>query len=70
MLDVARNFFSKASVLQLIDSMALYKLNKLHLHLTDDQGWRLEIPGLPELTQVMFVVTSFTITITIITCYN
>ena len=30
----------------------MYKLNKLHLHLTDDEGWRLEIPGLPELTQV------------------
>ena len=32
--------------------MAMYKLNKLHLHLTDDEGWRVEIPGLPELTQV------------------
>ena len=32
--------------------MAMYKLNKLHLHLTDDEGWRLEIPGLEELTQV------------------
>ena len=52
MLDVARNFRSKEDVLRLIDVMATYKLNKLHLHLADDEGWRLEIPGLPELTQV------------------
>ena len=52
MLDVARNFRSKEDVLRLIDVMAMYKLNKLHLHLADDEGWRLEIPGLPELTQV------------------
>ncbi|XP_050411821.1 uncharacterized protein LOC126826788 [Patella vulgata] len=51
-LDVARNFHSKASVLQLLDAMATYKLNKLHFHLSDDEGWRLEIPGLPELTQI------------------
>jgi hexosaminidase len=51
-LDVARNFQSKAAVLRVIDVMALYKLNKLHLHLTDDEGWRLEIPSLPELTEV------------------
>ncbi len=52
MLDVARNFQSKASVLKVIDAMALYKLNTLHLHLNDDEGWRIEIPALPELTAV------------------
>ncbi|XP_071084142.1 beta-hexosaminidase-like [Haliotis cracherodii] len=52
MLDVARNFHSKEQVLRLMNIMAMYKLNKLHLHLTDDEGWRLEIPGLEELTQV------------------
>ena len=55
LLDVSRNFRSKEEVLQLIDVMATYKLNKLHLHLADDEGWRLEIPGLPELTQVILV---------------
>lgn len=49
-VDVARNFQNKASMLKVIDAMARYKLNKLHLHLTDDEGWRLEIDGLPELT--------------------
>jgi hexosaminidase len=52
LLDVARNFQSKETVLALLDLMARYKLNKLHLHLTDDEGWRLEIEGLPELTDV------------------
>ncbi|MEZ8143956.1 beta-N-acetylhexosaminidase [Enterovibrio sp. FF113] len=52
MVDVARNFHSKEAMLRTIDQMAAYKLNKLHLHLTDDEGWRLEIPGLPELTEV------------------
>lgn len=51
-LDVARNFQSVKSVIKLIDIMALYKLNKLHLHLTDDEGWRLESKILPELTEV------------------
>ncbi|WP_028455788.1 family 20 glycosylhydrolase [Chitinilyticum litopenaei] len=51
-LDVGRNFSSKESVLRLLDCMALYKLNKFHFHLTDDEGWRLEIPGLPELTDI------------------
>jgi hexosaminidase len=49
-LDVARHFQSPASVKKLIDLMAFLKLNRLHLHLTDDEGWRLQIPGLPELT--------------------
>ncbi|PYF75583.1 family 20 glycosylhydrolase [Pedobacter nutrimenti] len=50
MLDVARNFQQKKQVLKLLDLMALYKLNVLHFHLNDDEGWRLEIPALPELT--------------------
>ena len=52
LVDVARNFHSKAFILKLLDQMAAYKLNKLHLHLGDDEGWRLEIPSLPELTDV------------------
>ncbi|MBU2894281.1 carbohydate-binding domain-containing protein [Colwellia sp. D2M02] len=52
MVDVARNFHSKEFILSLLDQMAAYKLNKLHLHLGDDEGWRLEIPSLPELTEV------------------
>ena len=51
-LDVARNFESKKNVLKLLDAMALYKLNVLHLHLTDDEGWRISLPSLPELTKV------------------
>lgn len=52
MLDVARNFQNKQQVLKLINLMAVYKLNTLHMHLTDDEGWRIEIPSLPELTAV------------------
>ena len=52
MLDVARNFRSMKEVLKVIDLMSLYKLNILHFHLNDDEGWRLEIPALPELTAV------------------
>jgi len=51
-LDVARNFIPKEKVLKLIDLMSFYKLNKFHFHLTDDEGWRLAIKGLPELTTV------------------
>lgn len=51
-LDVARNFSKKETVLNLLDLMAFYKLNKFHFHMVDDEGWRLEIPGLPELTDV------------------
>ena len=51
-LDVARNFQSIESVKRLIDLMSVYKLNKFHFHLTDDEGWRIEIDGLPELTEV------------------
>ncbi len=52
MMDVARNFQPKSVVLGLLDLMARYKLNKFHFHLTDDEGWRLAIKGLPELTSV------------------
>jgi hexosaminidase len=52
MLDVARNFQPKAEVFRVLDLVARYKLNVLHLHLTDDEGWRVEIPSLPELTVV------------------
>ena len=51
-LDVGRNFHSTDSIRKLLDMMAFYKLNKFHFHLTDDEGWRIEIPGLPELTEV------------------
>lgn len=50
MLDVARHFFGVDDVKRLIDLMSLYKLNRLHLHLTDDQGWRLAIRSWPKLT--------------------
>jgi hexosaminidase len=51
MLDVSRHFFTKQEVEKYIDEMVRYKFNTLHLHLSDDQGWRLEIKGLPALTQ-------------------
>jgi len=50
MLDVSRNFTKKADLLRLIDMMAAYKANFLHLHFGDDEGWRIEIDALPELT--------------------
>ncbi|HWL86194.1 MAG TPA: family 20 glycosylhydrolase, partial [Polyangiaceae bacterium] len=49
-LDVARHFQSKATVEKLLDVLAAHKINKLHLRLADDEGWRLEVPGIPELT--------------------
>lgn len=52
MLDVARYFFDKEFVMKYIDMMAMYKLNKLQLHLIDDSGWRLEIKKYPRLTEV------------------
>ena len=52
MFDVARHFFTKQEVKDFIDNMVKYKYNMLHLHLTDDQGWRLEIKSLPKLTEV------------------
>jgi hexosaminidase len=51
-IDLARNFHSKAEVLKVVEQMGRYKLNKLHLHLGDDEGWRLEIAQFPELTEV------------------
>ncbi|MEH3048092.1 family 20 glycosylhydrolase [Sphingomonas adhaesiva] len=51
-VDIARNFHGRAELLRLIEQMAAVKLNTLHLHLADDEGWRMEIPALPELTQV------------------
>lgn len=52
MLDVSRHFFTVDEIKRLIDEMAKYKFNLFHWHLTDDQGWRIEIKGLPKLTQV------------------
>lgn len=51
LLDVARHFFTKEEVKGFIDNMVAFKFNKLHLHLSDDQGWRIEIKSLPRLTE-------------------
>jgi hexosaminidase len=52
LLDVARHFMPLPDLLRLIDLAAFHKLNVLHLHLTDDQGWRFEVPGWPRLTEM------------------
>ncbi|ASU36450.1 beta-N-acetylhexosaminidase [Mucilaginibacter xinganensis] len=52
MLDVGRNFQPKKEIFRVLDVLALYKINVFHFHLTEDEGWRLEIPSLPELTAV------------------
>ena len=52
LLDVARHFMPKAGVLRFVDLLAAHRLNVLHLHLTDDQGWRVEVPAYPRLTEV------------------
>lgn len=52
MFDVSRHFFTKEEVKQYIDQMVRYKFNLLHMHLTDDEGWRIEIKSLPRLTTV------------------
>lgn len=52
MLDVARNFTKKTDLLKLIDILSFYKMNVLHLHLSDDEAWRVEISGLEELTEI------------------
>ena len=52
MLDVARHFFTPREVEQYIDLLAMYKMNTLHLHLADDQGWRIQLTSRPKLTEV------------------
>lgn len=52
LLDISRNFYGLDKIKQVVDLMSIYKLNHLDLKLTDDEGWRLEIPGLSELTEV------------------
>ena len=52
MLDVSRHWFTKEEVMRYIDELAEYKMNVFHWHLTDDQGWRIEIKSLPRLTEV------------------
>jgi len=52
MLDLARHFLPKVDVLRQIDLAALHQLNVVHLHLTEDQGWRIEVPGWPKLTEI------------------
>jgi hexosaminidase len=52
MFDVSRHFFTKKEVMKFIDDMVRYKYNLLHMHLTDDEGWRVEIKSLPRLTEV------------------
>lgn len=52
MLDIVRNYSTADNVKRLIDKLAFYKINRFHLHFTDDEAWRIEIPGLPELTEV------------------
>lgn len=51
-LDVSRNFQPKEAIFKLLDAMAMYKLNVFHFHFSDDDGWRIEMPSLPELTEV------------------
>lgn len=51
MLDVARHFVPKRKLYKYIDLLAMFKINRFHLHATDNEGWRLEIPGIPELTR-------------------
>ena len=51
-LDISRNYYGPNKIKQLLDFMHYFKLNKFHLNITDDEGWRIEIPGLPELTDV------------------
>jgi hexosaminidase len=51
-VDAVRNFMPKETIFKVIDILAFYKINTLHLHLTDDEGWRIEIDGLPELTTI------------------
>lgn len=52
MLDLSRHFFEKEYIKEIIDGLAMHKMNVLHLHLVDDQGWRIEIKKYPKLTQI------------------
>ncbi len=52
MIDIARNFQTPETMKHIADLMADYRFNRLHFHITDDEAWRLEIPGLPELTEI------------------
>lgn len=52
MLDVSRHFYNKTEVEAILDEMALYKMNRFHWHLVDDDGWRLEVPKYPKLTEI------------------
>jgi hexosaminidase len=52
MLDVGRNFQPKQEILKVLDLMAFYKLNTFHLHFSEDEGWRVQMPSLPEPTEV------------------
>ncbi len=51
-IDLGRNFHSRDEILKIVEAMAAYKLNKLHLHLAEDEGWRIAIPALPELAEI------------------
>ena len=57
LLDVARHFTPKADLLKYIDLLSTFKINKLHLHLTDNEGWRIEIPGISELVEYSSIRT-------------
>lgn len=52
MVDIGRNFQTKDELMRIIDLMALYKLNTLHFHFSEDEGWRVQMPSLPELTEI------------------
>ena len=52
LLDTCRSFFSISFIKKMLDACALHKLNIFHWHLTDDQGWRFEVPGYPRLTEI------------------
>jgi hexosaminidase len=52
MFDIARNFYGKEKIFQILDYLAYFKINHFDIRITDDEGWRIEIPGLPELTEV------------------
>lgn len=52
MLDISRHFFDKEQIKSILDMLALHKMNKFHMHLTDDNGWRIEIKKYPLLTEI------------------